>query len=282
MSRRFRLAATAAALALAVAACGGGSSSDSGSDAGGDEDTTPIAQAELTFQPMSAGKLIVCTDAPFEPFGFQDESGNWTGFDMDLMDAVAERYGLALDVKQQAAEGIWLAPAAGTCDVAASAITINEENAENALFSDPYFEANQSLLVRTEDVETLIDLESMAGKKIGVLTGSDGEAYARENASSATIQSFDDTEAMYLALESGNVDGVVHDYAISASRAAREGSKTGVSATLVTDRQFGFAVAKDNVSLQEAINESLNEFRATGVYDEIFGKYFGSGTVEEE
>jgi ABC-type amino acid transport substrate-binding protein len=55
-----------------------------------------------------------------------------------------------------------------------------------------------------------------------------------------------------------------------------------VSATLVTDRQFGFAVAKDNVSLQEAINESLNEFRATGVYDEIFGKYFGSGTVEEE
>lgn len=282
MSRKFRLAATAAMVAMVLASCGGGSSTDAGDEVTGEGEATPIAQVELSFQPMSAGKLIVCAAAPNEPFVSEDGSGNWTGFDMDLMDAVARRYGLALDVTQQAAEGIWLAPAAGTCDVAASAITINEENSENALFSDAYFEANQSLLVRTEDVETLIDLESMAGKKIGVLTGSDGETYAKENATSSTIQSFDDAEAMYLALESGNVDGVVHDYAISASRAAREGSKTGVSATLVTDRQLGFAVAKDNVSLQEALNESLNEFRATGVYDEISGKYFGSGTVEEE
>ncbi|MFM8600806.1 MAG: substrate-binding periplasmic protein [Actinomycetota bacterium] len=283
MSRKFGLAATVAALALVVTACGGGGSSgDTDSGDGATGGTTPIAQAELTFQPMSAGKLIVCTDAPYEPFGYKDASGGWTGFDLDLMAAVAARYGLALEVKEQAADGIWLAPAAGTCDVAASAITVSEDKGDNAAFSDPYFEANQSLLVRTEDVETLIDLESMAGKKIGVLTGSAGDTYARENAASSTIQSFDDTEAMYLALESGNVDGVLHDYAISASRAAREGSKTGVSATFVTDLYLGFAVAKDNVALQEAVNESLNEFRATGVYDEIFGKYFGSTTVEEE
>lgn len=224
----------------------------------------------------------MCTDAPYEPFGYKDESGNWAGFDLDIMSAVARRYGLALDVAEQAADGIWLAPAAGTCDVAAAAITISADKEENAAFSDPYFDANQSLLVRTEDAETLIDLESAAGKKIGVLAGSDGETYARDNAGSSTLQSFDDTEAMYLALESGNVDAVLHDYAINASRAARDGSKSAVSATFVTDVYLGFAVARDNVALQEALNESLNEFRATGVYDEIFGKYFGSSTVEEE
>lgn len=282
MSRTFRLAAAAAALTLVISACGGGSSSDSDSGAVDEGGSTPIAQAELTFQPMSAGKMIVCAAAPNEPFVSKDGSDKWTGFDVDLMASVAQRYGLALEIAEQAAEGIWLAPAAGTCDVAAAAITIDEVKSENALFTDPYFDANQSLLVRTEDAETLIDLELMTGKKIGVLTGSEGEAYAKENATSSTIQSFDDTEAMYLALESGNVDGVVHDYAISASRAAREGSKTAVSATLVTDKYLGLAVAKDNVALQEALNESLNEFRATGVYDEISAKYFGSTTVEEE
>jgi polar amino acid transport system substrate-binding protein len=282
MSRRFRLAATVTLLAVVLASCGGGSTSDSGDDGTGEGEATPIAQAELTFQPMSAGKLIVCTATPNEPFVSKDESGNWTGFDVDLMAAVAQRYGLALEIAEQAAEGIWLAPAAGTCDVAAAAISIGADKEENAAFSDSYFDANQSLLVRTEDAETLIDLELMTGKKIGVLTGSEGEAYAKENATSSTIQSFDDTEAMYLALESGNVDGVVHDYAISASRAAREGSKTAVSATLITDVYLGFAIAKDNVALRDALNESLNEFRATGVYDEISAKYFGSTTVEEE
>ena len=282
MSRKFRLAATATVVAMVLASCGGGSSNDAGDEVTGEGGATPIAQAELTFQPMSAGKLTVCSAAPNEPFVSEDGSGKWTGFDIDLMASIAQRYGLALDVKQQAAEGIWLAPAAGTCDVAAAAISIGADKEENAAFSDSYFDANQSLLVRTEDAETLIDLELMAGKKIGVLTGSEGEAYAKENATSSTIQSFDDTEAMYLALESGNVDGVVHDYAISASRAAREGSKTEVSATLITDVYLGFAVAKDNVALRDALNESLNEFRATGVYDEIFGKYFKPASADEE
>jgi polar amino acid transport system substrate-binding protein len=283
MSRKFRLATATAVLTAALASCGGGGSSggaDSGD--GGTDGTTPIAQVELTFQPMSAGKLIVCTDAPYDPFVYEDAAGNWAGFDMDLMSAVARRYGLALDVAQQAADGIWLAPAAGTCDVAAAAITIAADKEENAAFSDAYFDANQSLLVRTEDAEALIDLESTAGKKIGVLSGSDGETYARDNATSSTVQSFDDTEAMYLALESGTVDGVLHDYAINASRAARDGSKSAVSATFVTDLYLGFAVARDNVALQEAINESLNEFRATGVYDEIFARYFGSGSAEDD
>ncbi len=280
MSRKFRLATASAVIAVLLSSCGGGGpSGDADTVDGATDGTTPIEQVDLAFQPMSAGSLIVCTDAPYAPFGYEDGSGNWAGFDMDLMAAIALRYGLALDVVVQAADGIWLAPAAGTCDVAAAAITISADKEENAAFSDPYFDANQSLLVRTGDAETLIDLESVAGKKIGVLTGSDGETYARENAGSSTIQSFEDTAAMYRALESGNVDGVLHDYAINANHAAREGSKSAVSATLPTDIHLGFAAARDNVPLLDAINESLNIFRATGVYDEIFARYFGSGSA---
>lgn len=278
MSRKLRFAAVVATLGLALAACGGGSSS--GGDDAETADTTPIDQVELTFQPVSAGKLTVCSDAPYEPFEYQDENGNWTGFDMDLMTAIAKRYGLTLEVTKQPFDGIWLAPAAGTCDIVASSITITEERAQNAAFSDPYFDADQSLLVRSEDAATYVDLASLAGKTIAVQTGTTGEAYAKENAGDAKVQSFDDAAAMFAALEGKQVDAVLQDLPINAFRAVKQGT-TQVTATFPTEEKYGFAMAKDNVDLLDAVNESLNEFRAGGVYDEIYQKYFGTPGASE-
>ena len=278
MSRKLRFAAVVATLGLALAACGGGSSS--GGDDAETTDTTPIDQVELTFQPISAGKLTVCSDAPYEPFEYQDENGNWTGFDMDLMTAVAKRYGLTLEVTKQPFDGIWLAPAAGTCDIVASSITITEERAQNAAFSDPYFDADQSLLVRSEDAATYVDIASLAGKTIAVQTGTTGEAYAKENAGDAKVQSFDDAAAMFAALEGKQVDAVLQDLPINAFRAVKQGN-TQVTATFPTEEKYGFAMAKDNVDLLDAVNESLNEFRAGGVYDEIYQKYFGTPGASE-
>lgn len=278
MSRKLRFAAVVATLGLALAACGGGSSG--GGDDAETTDTTPIDQVELNFQPISAGKLTVCSDAPYEPFEYQDENGNWTGFDMDLMTAIAKRYGLTLEVTKQPFDGIWLAPAAGTCDIVASSITITEERAQNAAFSDPYFDADQSLLVRSEDAATYVDLASLAGKTIAVQTGTTGEAYAKENAGDAKVQSFDDAAAMFAALEGKQVDAVLQDLPINAFRAVKQGN-TQVTATFPTEEKYGFAMAKDNVDLLDAVNESLNEFRAGGVYDEIYQKYFGTPGASE-
>lgn len=281
MVRSKKILAGLAAMSFVLAACGGGSS-DGGDGGGSDtESSTPIETVDLTFQPITAGKLTVCSDAPYEPFEFQDESGKWTGFDMDLMTAVATRYGLTLEVSVQPFDGIWLAPKAGTCDVVASSMTITEERAKNAAFTDAYFDSYQSLLVREADAETLNSVEALDGKKVGVQTGTTGEAFAKENAPGATIQTFDDAAAMFLALESNQIDGIIQDFPINAFRAVKQGG-TVVSATFQDEiEQYGFAVAPDNEALLLALNESLNEFRATGVYQEIFDKYFGATETEE-
>jgi polar amino acid transport system substrate-binding protein len=271
---RSRVLASLAALSFVVAACGGGSGSDT--DGGDTTGSTPVDAAELTFTPITAGKLTVCSDAPYEPFEFQDDSGKWTGFDMDLMSAIAERYGLSLEVTVQPFDGIWLAPQAKTCDVVASSMTITEERAKNAAFSDGYFDSFQSLLVRNEDAETLIDVTSLDGKTLAVQTGTTGEAFAKANIPNANIQSFDDAAAMFLALDSEQVDGVLQDYPINAWRGKKQGTST-VSIKFDDEKEsYGFAVALDNTDLLNAIDESLNQFRATGVYDEIFAKYFGA------
>ena len=274
MSRKTRFAAIAA-ISLALSACGGSSSSDTTvPEEGG---STPIETTDLTFQPMSAGKLTVCSDVPYEPFEYQDDAGNWTGFDMDLMSAVAQRYGLQLEVSKQAFDTILVAVNAGKCDVVASSVTITDERKKNVLFSDPYFDADQSLLVLKENAETYVDLAALAGKTIGVQTGTTGEIYAKENIkdSSTKIQSFEDATAMFLALESKQIDAVLQDYPINAFRAVKQGT-SAVTTKFPTGEQYGFAVALENADLQNALNESLNEFRAQGTYDEIFKKYFGA------
>ena len=275
MNRKIRLALVAAA-AITLASCGG-SSSSSDTTAAGSESSTPIATADLTFQPVAGGKLTVCSDVPYEPFEYQDEQGNWTGFDMDIMSAVAQRYGLTLEVSKQPFDSILVAVNAGTCDVVASSVTITDERKKNVLFSDPYFDADQSLLVRKEDAATLVDLASLAGKTVAVQSGTTGEIYAKDNIKDTTtkVQSFEDASAMFLALESKQVDAVLQDFPINAFRAVKQGT-TAVTGTFTTNEQYGFAIALKNTDLQSAVNESLNEFRAQGVYDEIFAKYFGA------
>jgi polar amino acid transport system substrate-binding protein len=270
MARTTRLLASLAALSFVVASCGGSSSSS-------DSTSAKVAGSQkLTFTPIAEGKLTVCSDAPYEPFEFQNEDKSWTGFDMDIMTAFAARYGLALEVTVQPFDGIWLAPKAGTCDLVASSLTITKERAANAAFSDGYFDSFQSLLVRNEDAATLNSTASMAGKTVAVQTGTTGEAYTKENIPSAKIQSFDDASAMFLALESKQVDAVLQDFPINAFRATKMKTST-VSVKFDTEsEQYGFATSQENTALVTALNESLKLFKTDGTYDKIFATYFGA------
>ncbi len=261
MARNTRVFAAIAALSLVVAACGG---SDSKTSDGG-------------LKLVKAGKLTVCSDAPYEPFEYQAEDKTWTGFDMDIMRNIAEANKLELSVTVQPFDGIWLAPAAGTCDVVASSLTITEERAQKADFTDGYFDSFQSLLVRNADKDTLNTIESLAGKTVAVQTGTTGEEYAKANAPKAKIKSFDDASAMFLALESNQVDAVLQDFPINAFRAVKQGTST-VSVKFNTEaEQYGFAVAKGNVALLKILNAGLAELKAGDGYDTIYAKYFGKG-----
>lgn len=263
--RLSRIAAPVIALSLVLAACGGS-----------DDEATAGATDGLGL--ISAGALTVCTDAPYEPFEFQDENGEWTGFDMDLMRAIATEIGdLRLEVTVQPFDGIWLAPRAGTCDIVASAMTITEERQANALFTDPYFDADQSLLVRAEDADVLVDAASLTGRTVAVQTGTTGETYAADNLSGATIVSFDEPAAMFLALEGRQVDAILQDLPVNAERAIAN-SDLALTATFPTGEQYGFAVAQDNTALAAAVNTALAATRTSGTYQEIFEKYFGSGS----
>jgi polar amino acid transport system substrate-binding protein len=259
MARNTRVFAAIAALSLVVAACGGSS------------DTSTGGALEL----VKDGALTVCSEVPYEPFEFKAEDGTYTGFDMDLMRAIAELNDLELEVSEQSFDGIWLAPAAGKCDVVASSMTITEERTQAADFTDGYFDSYQSLLVLNENKDTLNSIESLTGKTIAVQTGTTGEEYAKANVPEAKLQSFDEASAMFLAFEAGQVDAILQDYPINAYRAVKQGTSTASIKFNTETEKYGFAVEKGDTELLKVLNEGLATLKTNGTYDSIFAKYFG-------
>lgn len=260
---------TVGALAVALAACG--DDSDDGDDAdtatGADEGEAP----ELDL--VSDGQLTVCSDVPYEPWEFQDDDGEWTGFDLELMREIATRLDLEMVVSEQEFDGIWLAPQAGDCDIVASAMTITEERAENALFSDGYFEADQSLLVRAEDEGEFETLDDLDGETIGTQQGTTGFDYATENApEGADVEEYLSESDAFADLDSGQIEAVVQDLPANGYR-AQESDAYAVVETYTTDEDYGFATSQDNEALIEEVNTALADIREEGIWDELFAEW---------
>ncbi|MBX3284806.1 MAG: transporter substrate-binding domain-containing protein [Actinobacteria bacterium] len=116
-------------------------------------------------------------------------------------------------------------------------------------------------------------LDDLAGKTIGVQTGTTGETYANDNKpEGAEIKSFSDTDGLFGALESGDIDAILQDLPVNAGRVAEDDS-VAVVETYKTDEQYGFAVEKGSDSLADW-DKALQEVRDEGTYDLIYAKYF--------
>lgn len=262
MNKTNRLVALLAALALVLAACCG----DEGGGGGGD------------LNLVTEGTLSVCTDAPYRPMEFEDPEaeGGYTGFDIELMRAIADDLGLGLAVNNTGFDPITsgLAMEAGDCDVAAASITINEEREQNIDFSDPYFTADQSLLA--SDESGLTALADFGGNSIAVQSGTTGEAYAQDNAGDdVELVSFDNPGDIFLALEAGTVQAALQDIVPNADYALSNEGFTIVE-TYPTDESYGFAVKEEGAEdVLQAINDTLAKFQDDGTYDDIYADWFG-------
>ena len=250
------------ALLFGAAACG--SDSDGGSAGSSDGGTTE-----------EAATWKVCSDIPYEPFEMEGEGPRglaYTGFDIELLDAIAEDQNATLDITDSDFDTIFASVNAGKCDIVASAVTITDERKENSLFSDPYFDADQSLLVPADsDVESLDDL---AGATIGVQSGTTGESYAQENTpDGATIKSFPDAAALFAAISAGQIDAILQDLPVNSARADKDDT-VKVVAKIPTGEQYGFVVAKENTDVQAELNDGLAAVKDDGTYDALYEQYF--------
>jgi polar amino acid transport system substrate-binding protein len=200
--------------------------------------------------------------------------GEFTGFDIELMRAIANELGRELEVNNIGFDPITsgLAMESGECEIAAASITITEEREANIDFSDPYFTADQSLLVRTDTGIT--NLAGFAGRNLGVQTGTTGEMYANENDPGATIISFENPGDIFTALAAGEIDGVLQDIVPNADYALNNDDAEIVE-TYPTNENYGFAVKEEgSEDLLADVNEALAKLVENGTYEQIYNDWF--------
>ncbi|MBO8180188.1 MAG: basic amino acid ABC transporter substrate-binding protein [Archaeoglobus sp.] len=241
---------------------------------------TEQKEEQTQIKLVEPGYLTVGSDIAYPPFEFTDEkTGEYTGFDIDLMKEIAKRMGLEAKFVNTAWDGIIPGLLSHKYDVICSAMTITEERAKQVDFSDPYFEARQVIITRA-DVTEINDVDDLNGKVVAVQQGTTGDFAAQrlkdEKGIQLEIKRFEGTPEALMAVQKGDADAAIIDNFV-AYIAAKE--NPGIYRVVESDEfapeYYGIAVNKDNPALLEKINEVLKEIKEDGTYDEIYNKWFG-------
>lgn len=225
------------------------------------------------------GKLIMGVDDKFPPMGFRDDKGTLVGFDIDLANAVAEALGVELEIQPINWKIKEEELKTKNIDIIWNGYTISDERKEQVLFSDPYLENNQVVVV--DKTKGYTDLASLAGKELAVQAGSTAvealDEAAEFKASLKQVTELADNTVALMELEQGGVDGVamdevVADYYISANN---KDNLTVLDDKLAPE-EYGIGFRKEDTALRDAVQKTLSDLKKNGKVGEISTKWFGS------
>lgn len=218
-------------------------------------------------------ELVVATDTAFIPFEFK-KGNTYTGFDIDLWDAIAKELKIKYKLQPMDFNGIIPGLQTKNIDVALAGITIRDDRKKVIDFSDPYYESGLAILVpeNNTDIKTAADL---AGKDVAVKTGTATVDFMKKEIPDAKLRLFPNIDNAYLELATGRVDAAVHDtpnvqyYANTAGK-----GRVKVTGALKSGDFYGIAFPKGS-DLVPQVNKALATLKSNGQYDAIYTKWFG-------
>jgi polar amino acid transport system substrate-binding protein len=269
-SRVRRLAATAlCASALALSGCAVLGPAGSGGPGEGVQ-VDPDQSVPL----LTPGQLTVCSDIPYPPFEFQQD-GQTVGYDIDIVQRLADELGAELNIVDSSFEGIQSGASLTGCDVNISSITITDERRQTMAFSIPYL--NDDLVLVAPKDSGITDLESAQGKRIGVQQATTGEFFAEDNG--LDIVQFEDGGMQVEGLRSGSADAVLGNGSVLLYQ-LKDDPKYEVVQTFDTGEQLGMGISPDNALLLSFVNQTLIEMEEDGTLDESRVRWFGEEAVQ--
>ncbi|MEE0511494.1 MAG: basic amino acid ABC transporter substrate-binding protein [Peptococcaceae bacterium] len=253
---------TAAMAVTLLAGCGGGSN-DAASNS---------AAAEGSASSESSNVVVVGTNPTFAPFEYQDDEGNMTGFDLDLMQAIGEDQGFDVEFKSMEFDALIGALTTGQIDAIAAGMSFDPKR-NNVLFSDPYMDASLGIMVAADsDITGADDLQ---GKTVAAQIGTTGadEATALEEAGTATAKLLDNYNTCVQDLLTGGCDAIIIDIPVAQSYLKDHADEVKLTGEPYASDYYGIVVDEDNQALLDKINAGLANVIENGKFDELCAKY---------
>ncbi len=227
----------------------------------------------------SAETLRVGSETVYPPFEFLDSStGQYDGFDMDLIKAIAKKAGFDIHIYSMGLDGLVPALVSGSIDLAVSALTITPERAAKVDFSDPYYESGLSIMTHRDNAAKIKSVKALEGKTLCVEIGSSGALYSQK-LKGTKIRTFNSAAEAFLEINQKGCYAMINDKPVNEyflSQKQAKNMKLKEVPIVLQAENYGFAIQKGNTALAKRINDALKAVKADGTYDKIYKKWFAA------
>ncbi|MCR4691140.1 MAG: transporter substrate-binding domain-containing protein [Lachnospiraceae bacterium] len=270
---------TAMCCMLTVAALAGcGAAKEDAADSAAAEKAPTIDISDATL--LSDGVLNVGCEVGYPPFeDFADDGKTPVGFDIDIITAVADKLGLEVNIINTAWDGIF-AGIGVNYDVACSAVTITPERQETMIFSDPYINNYQAVVLMADDDKQISSFNDLNGMSIALQKETTSDILMSDYKSTGTIDvqivANEKITSCFTQLQNGEVDAVVVDSTVADGYINSSDDFKIAYKDEAEAEQFGIAIGKENTGLQTAINQALKELEEEGYIKETYDYWFGA------
>lgn len=229
----------------------------------------------LTASLAMAETVTMGTNAGFAPFEYIGDDGKPAGFDIEIANLIAADLGKELKIDDMYFDGLLAALDVGTVDFVIAAMTITPERTEAALFSDPYFNATQAVIVM-KGYDGIKTVEDIADKKVAAQDGTTGFFMATDDlgVSESNVTAFKASTDTVLELTSGRVDCIIIDEAVAQNFLKLYDDIEIVQGLKMPVEEYGIAVKLGNEELVASINATLAKIKEDGTYDALIAEYF--------
>ena len=224
-------------------------------------------------------KFIVGFDAAFPPYGYQDDNGEYVGFDLDLAAEVCSRNNWELVKTPIDWDAKDMELNSGTISCIWNGFTMNGRE-DDYTWSDPYVDNSQVMVVsENSGINSLSDL---AGKTVGVqaasaaldLLQSEEEGGQKELADTfAALQQFPDYNNAFVELQAGSIDAVAMDIGVAKYQLESRGEGYKILDEHLNSEKYAIGFKKGNTELCDKVNEGLQQVLADGTFDKLAEKY---------
>ena len=218
------------------------------------------------------GKLVVGTSTNYKPMEFYGDNNELVGLDMDIAKEIASQLDISLEMKDYLWNELLDAASSGEIDFAISSMTITPERSQKMLFSSPYFNGGQVIVVRS-DTENILSPDDLIDKKVAAGAGTTSEKAALEYVQPSAILNIDDYGPELTVLLNGTVDAVIIDYVAAVDYVKISSDKLKIVGEPFSQEYYGIATKLGNNALMDEINRILRDMKRTGKLDEIKNKW---------
>ena len=265
----------AAMLCVSFVGCGSDDSKNDVSSAAAVQGSVDVSNVKL----IKEGTLTVGMEIGYPPFEDKAENGDPIGYDVDLVYALADKMGLEVNIVDTAFDVIF-AGIGTNYDCVVSAVTITDERRENCLFSEPYIDSYQAVVVKKGSDIKIESLKDLSGKSVALQDATTSKALLDDMIKTGTVTDCkmgpsEKVLTAFTALDNGEYDVVLCDSPVADTYITNYPDKYELAFLDKENvEQFGVAMAKNDVELQTAVNEAMKQLKEEGFFEENTAKWF--------